>query len=174
MGELLMVSSNVVFAFVVSQVLLTWVPPDIIHILCNFITNPKIYHFHQMRSLSFDSVICNTNGSHVITMNLFFGLRMPRFFKGHGKTIPSFQLRKRAPNLALAADSTTNRRMVQKVKNAPFNLIGLPSSADHPMKKWPHARLRALALDKYKALECMFIIMPDAQNQMVALGFIAR
>ncbi len=39
------------------------------------------------------------------------------------------------PSSASVTDATTNCRMVHKVKNASFNLIGLPSFADHPMKK---------------------------------------
>jgi hypothetical protein len=98
-----MVSSNVVFASVVSQVLLTWVPPDIVRILCNFITNPKISHFHRTRFLAFDSVICNTNanGSHVIAMNLYFGLRMPQLFKGHAKNHSFFAIEEEGAKFGL-------------------------------------------------------------------------
>jgi hypothetical protein len=64
--------------------------------------------------------------------------------------------------------------MVHKVKIAPFNLIGLLSFAVHPMKKCPHALLHALASDKYDALEWRFMIRSNAQNRMVALGFVAR
>ena len=48
------------------------------------------------------------------------------------------------------------------VKNAPFNFIGFVGSGFHPMKKWPHTLLCALASDKFDASEWMFIIMSDA------------
>jgi hypothetical protein len=41
--------------------------------------------------------------------------------------MPSLQLRKRAPSLALAAEATTKRMLAHKVKNVPLSLIGLPS-----------------------------------------------
>ncbi len=76
--------------------------------------------------------------------------------------MPSLQFKKRAPSSASAADATTNQRMAYNVKNALFNLMGLPSLGDQPMKKWPHALLRASDSDKYDALKCTFIIVSDA------------
>ncbi len=67
--------------------------------------------------------------------------------------MPSLQLKKRAPSLAFAAEATTNRRIAHNVKNAPFNLMRSPSFGEHPMKKWPHARLQALDLDKYDPMD---------------------
>ncbi len=52
--------------------------------------------------------------------------------------------------------------------------MGLPSLGDQPMKKWLHALLQASNSDKYDALECTFIIMSDALNQIVASGYVAR
>jgi hypothetical protein len=52
------------------------------------------------------------------------------------KIIPSLQFKKRTPSLALAAEATTKQRMAHKVKHAPFNLMGLLSLGDHPIKKW--------------------------------------
>ena len=88
--------------------------------------------------------------------------------------IPLLQFKKRAPSSASAADARTNQRMAHNVKNAPFSMMGLPSLGDQPMKKWPHALLRASDSDKYDALECTFIIMSDARNQIVASGCAAR
>ncbi len=51
------------------------------------------------------------------------------------------QFRKRASSSASAADATTNCKIAQRVKNAPFNLIGLFASGFQPMKKCPHAQL---------------------------------
>ncbi len=78
------------------------------------------------------------------------------------------------PSSASAADATTKRRMAHNVKNAPFNMMGLPSVGVQPMKKWPHALMRASDSDKYDASECTFIIMSDAWNQIVASGYVAR
>jgi hypothetical protein len=150
----LMMRSYVVFALVVSQVLLPWMPPDIVHILCNFITDPKVTHLHQMQSLLFYGIICDANSSGVIAMDLCFGLGMAQFFKGHPKIMPSLQFRKRAPSLALVAEATPKQRMVHKVKNAPFSLIGLLSFSDQPMKKCPHALLHAFVSGKYDVSEC--------------------
>jgi hypothetical protein len=64
------------------------------------------------------------------------------------KIMPSLQFKKRAPSSASAADATTKRRIAHNVKNAPLSWMGLPFLGDHPMKKWPHARLRASNSDK--------------------------
>ena len=64
--------------------------------------------------------------------------------------------------------------MVHNVKNTPFIFIGSPSFGDHPMKKWPHARLCAFVFERYDASEWTFKIMPDARNRMVASGCVAR
>ncbi len=171
----LMVSSYVVFALVVSQVFLPWVPPDIVRILFNFIANPKVMHLHAMQSLSFYDTICDANGSGVIAMGLCFGLGMAQFFKGSSKKIMhSLQYRKRAPSLASAAEAMMKQKMVHKVKNAPFSLIGLPPCADQPMKKCLHALLHVFTSDKYDVLEYTFMIISEARNQIVASGFVAR
>ncbi len=44
-------------------------------------------------------------------------------------------------------------KYTELVQNSPFNLMGSPVTGVDPMKKWPHARLRALLLDKYDASE---------------------
>jgi hypothetical protein len=72
------------------------------------------------------------------------------------------QLRNRAPSLALAAEATTKHKMAHKVKNAPFNLMGLVGLARQPMKKWPQALLWALASNRYDVSKWMFRIMSDA------------
>ena len=67
--------------------------------------------------------------------------------------MPSLQLRKRAPSSASAAEATTNRRIVHKVKKAPLGQMGSPSMGDHPIKKCPQALLRASDSERYDALE---------------------
>ncbi len=52
--------------------------------------------------------------------------------------MPSLQFKERAPRaprVALAAEALMKHKIVHKVKNAPFNLMGLPSFGDHPMRK---------------------------------------
>ena len=78
------------------------------------------------------------------------------------KIIPSLQLSKRAPSLALAVGVTTNQRMAHIVKNAPFNQMGSPSMGDNPIKKCPQALLQASASKIYKASKCTFMIMLEA------------
>ena len=85
-----------------------------------------------------------------------------------------FTIQEEGTSSASTADMTTNQRMAHKVKNAPFNLMGLPSLGVQPMKKRPHALLRASDSVKYDASQCMFIIMSDARNRIVASGYVAR
>ncbi len=59
---------GVVFTLIVSKVFHPAVPLKQIDVLCIFFTCPKIYHFHCLQSLSFDGVICDTDGSWVVTM----------------------------------------------------------------------------------------------------------
>ena len=103
-----------------------------------------------------------------------FGWGWPNSLRVKQKIMPFLQFKKRAPSSASAADATTNQRMAHKVKKTPFNLMGSPSLGVQPMKKWPHALLRASDSDKYDALECTFIIMYDAWNRIAASGYMAR
>ncbi len=103
-----------------------------------------------------------------------FGCGWPNSSRVNRKIMPSLQFKKRAPSSASTAEATTKQRMAHKVKNAPFNLMGSPSLGVQPIKKWPHALLRASDSDKYDASECMFIIMSDAWNRIVAFGYVAR
>jgi hypothetical protein len=113
----------------------------------------------------------------VVVLSQCTGVRgwgCPNSSKVSRNIIPSLQFRNRAPSSASAAEATTNCRMVHNVKNAPFNLIGSPSFGDHPMKKWPHARLCAFVSERYDASEWTFKIMSDTWNRMVAFGCVAR
>ena len=90
------------------------------------------------------------------------GCRFPISSRVSLKILACLQFRNRAPSYASAADATTKRKIAHSVKNAPFNLIGFVGSGFHPMKKWPHALLCALASNKYDASKWMFITMSDA------------
>jgi hypothetical protein len=52
--------------------------------------------------------------------------------------------------------------------------MGFVGSAFHPMKKFPHALLWALASDKYDASEWIFNTMSDAWKRTVASERIAK
>jgi hypothetical protein len=52
--------------------------------------------------------------------------------------------------------------------------MGFPSIGTSPMKKWPHALLRAFGSLKYEASEWMFIIISDARNRTTAFGCVAK
>ncbi len=81
----MMMWTQVVFTLVVCQVLLTRVPLDTVSILCYLVTCPKIPHFHRSLFLSFDSIICNSDGGGVVAMDLCFWLRVAQLFKSHSK-----------------------------------------------------------------------------------------
>ncbi len=65
----------VVLALVISKIFLPGVP-FYISILGNFITYPEIPHFHRLQVLSFDSIICYTDGDSVVAMYHCFRLRV--------------------------------------------------------------------------------------------------
>jgi hypothetical protein len=72
---------RVMLALITSQIFLPRVPFNIIRILYNFITHPEIPHFHRLRALSLDSVVCDTDGSCVVIIDLYFGLGISQFFQ---------------------------------------------------------------------------------------------
>ncbi len=166
---------RVMFALIFCQIFHAGVPFKRVYFLCIFFSCPKISHFHRSWSLSFDGVICYSDGGCIIAMYWYFWLWMAEIFEGcFKKIIPSWQLRNRAPSSAYAADATTNRNIEHSVWKAPFNLMGSPSFGNDPKKKWPHALLRALGLLKYDASEWMLSTMSDAQNRTTAFGCVAK
>jgi hypothetical protein len=68
-----MMCPRVVFTLVISKIFFTRVPFDIVRILGNLITHPKISHFHRARLLLFDSVVCNAYGGGIVAMDGVFG-----------------------------------------------------------------------------------------------------
>ena len=65
-----------VLALVVSEILLSWVPADVIHFLCYFVPDPEKSHFHRSRTLAFDSVIGNSHSHRFIAVDGSFWLGM--------------------------------------------------------------------------------------------------
>jgi hypothetical protein len=63
------------------------------------------------------------------------GCGCPSLSRVRWRILASWALRKRAPNLALAADAGTSLRMVQVMWIASSSLIGLPSTGKLPRKK---------------------------------------
>jgi hypothetical protein len=49
--------------------------------------------------------------------------------------VACLQFRKRVPSSASAADVATNRKIEQRMNNAPFNVMSFVASGFHPMKK---------------------------------------
>ncbi len=83
-------------------------------ILLSFpVQQPEVTHFHGSGALTFDSVIDNANGSSVVSCIGVGGYGFPSLFRVRQRTLASWALRKRGPNLASAADAATNLRMVQ-------------------------------------------------------------
>ncbi len=68
-------------ALVISKILLSRMPLDIMCILCNLVADPEILHFHGTQSLVFHRIISNANSCSVVAMHVCFGLWMPKFFQ---------------------------------------------------------------------------------------------
>ena len=66
--------TRMMLALVISQVLLAWVPAEYAHILCHLVTYPEEALFHQLRMLSFNSVIGDAHRCGIIAMHRCFGL----------------------------------------------------------------------------------------------------
>jgi len=136
----------VVLALVVGKILLPWVPFNFISCASLSPTQKYLIPIDQDRCRLTVLFTMPT----VVALSQCTGVRgwgCPSSSRVSQKMMPSLQ-RKRVPSSASAAKATMNRRMVHNVKNAPFNLIGSPSLGDHPMKKWPHARLCAFVSER--------------------------
>ena len=154
------------FALVIRKIFHSGVPFKRIHIL-------SIFSYVQKYLISIACNLC-------LLMVLFamptaivlsqctgiFGCGWPRSLRVDLKIIPSWQLRNNAPNSASAADATTKRKIKHSVWKAPLSVISFPSIGKDPMKKWPHALLRAFGSLRYDASEWMLNTMSDARNRM--------
>ena len=61
---------------------------------------------------------------------------------------PSLKFMKSVPNYASTADDATYFKMVQRVKNAPLNVMGSPYLGTELNMKWPDARLLAFLTER--------------------------
>ena len=122
-----------VLALVVSKIFLPGVPLNFICILCHFVTNPKILHFHRLRSLSFYGVVCDADGGGIVAMHRCPWLGMPQLFQGESKNYSFFAIEEESAKFDLGRRSHNKSKDGTQCKNAPFNLIGSPSLGDHPM-----------------------------------------
>ncbi len=68
------------------------------------------------------------------------------------KIVACLQFRKRAPSLASAAEATTKHIIAHRVKEAPFNLMGLVGSARQPMKKMSTSSAVGVCLQKIQSV----------------------
>jgi hypothetical protein len=96
-----MMGAYVVLALVVSKILLPGVPFNFVDILCFFVTNPKISHFHRSRSLSFYSVVCDANGGGIVAMYRCSWLGMSQFFEGESKNDSLFAIEEESAEFCL-------------------------------------------------------------------------
>ncbi len=74
--------------------------------------------------LLFDVIVGDANGGGIFTIDGGGRLRVSHFFKSESKFVACLQSRKRTPSSASAVDARTNSKIAQRVKNAPFNLMG--------------------------------------------------
>ena len=77
----LVMSSWVMLGKVISFVCGSWFPEDVEVTLTNSIFNPIETHVNSLRVFHFDSVISNTDGSAVVSLDWCSWLGMPHFFK---------------------------------------------------------------------------------------------
>jgi hypothetical protein len=132
----------VVFRWVIAKVFLTKLIIHLEVLLCFYIQEPEISHFHCMGMLLFDSVIAMSTVVVLLMWMSGGGCGCPSSLRVRRRTLASWALRKRAPNSASAVDVATSLRMVQVMWILPLSLIGLLSMGKLPRKKLPPARLR--------------------------------
>ncbi len=80
-----MVSARVVLTLIISKIFFPGKIFDVIFPLVHSICNPKKSHLHGPRTLTFDGVVGYANGSRVVAINGYWGLRMAHFFEGYAK-----------------------------------------------------------------------------------------
>ncbi len=109
---------------IIHKILYSWVPCEIEHLLWHLISYPHKSHFHGLRSLSLDSIVCNAYHTAVALSQRtgVLGWGWPRLAKVFQKIIAVWQLRNNAPSSAFTADATTNRMTVVLMWKAPFKL----------------------------------------------------
>ena len=93
-----MVHTNEMLGEIIGKVLLSWVPLHIEISHLDLICHPKELHFHQIWSAILDSVVRYTTS--------VGGCLWPISSRVNLRTLPSLQLRNKAPNSASAADAT--------------------------------------------------------------------
>ena len=98
-----MVAACVVFTLVIRKIFLSRMPSDIICILGNFITHPKVSHFHASRSLALNGIIGNADGGRVFAMNWVPGLRMAEFLEGESKNHALFAIEEEGPEFGFCS-----------------------------------------------------------------------
>jgi hypothetical protein len=102
----------VVFTLVIGQVLLTWVPSEFVHFLCNFISHPEKSHIHGLQPLPFIVLLAIPTAVALLQCTGVWGCGCPISANVSQKIIPVWQLWYNAPSSASAAEATTNRIIV--------------------------------------------------------------
>ena len=159
-------STGVVLALVVHEILHSGVPLKWKHFLCFISIARDLWRLMVLFAMPTAVALSQCIG--------ILGWGCSRFFRVVLNIIPSWQFINNALSSASAADATTHLKIEHNVWNAPFSLIGLQSLGTDPMKKWPHARLRAFGSLKYDASEWMFNTISDARNLTTASGCNAK
>ncbi len=126
---------NVMFALVICQVLLTWVPFEFVHFLCNFISYPKNLTSMDCNHCLFIVLFTIPTAVALLQCTGICGCGCPISANVSRKLIPVWQLWYNALSSAFAVEATTNHIIVVLTWNVPFNCMGSPFWGIHPMKK---------------------------------------
>ena len=100
-----MVSARVVLTLVVCKIFFSGKIFDVVFSLFDSICNPKKSHFHGPRALTFDGVIGNADGSRIVAINGYSGLRMAHFFEGYAKNCCLFAIKEQGAEFGFGGRS---------------------------------------------------------------------
>ena len=97
----------VVFGEVISPIVFTTDPTDVSFVLLYLITDPGVAHVNCAGSLLFNSVVSDSIGSGVVSVDCDCFCGYPISVRVVRRMVASLQLTKRAPSSALAAEAAT-------------------------------------------------------------------
>ena len=128
-------STGVVFALVVREMLQSGVPLKWKHFLCIF-SHVHKYFISIAHDLWRLMVLFAMPTAVALSQCIgILGWGCPRSSRVVLNIIPSWQFINNAPSSASAANATTYIKIAHNVWKAPYSLIGLPSLGSDPMKK---------------------------------------
>jgi hypothetical protein len=103
---------GVMLTLVVCKIFLAGVPLKRINILCHFVPNPEISHFHRSGALAFNGVVRDADSSCIITMYWCFWLGVAEVLKGESKYDSLFTVHEKGAEFSLCCrrhDETEDR-----------------------------------------------------------------